>query len=217
MQGYVNWNTSAAGYNPSKAIYVALLTSGYTPSALHKVWADVSANECSATGYTSGGQAVTLSNTYAQSSSVTSTLSSNANSGQKNVVVTSGTGFVNGDVVLVSNGAGTTSENAVISSGGGTGTLAMVSNLVNSYTTAGSAYCSQYPLNTTFALAANPSWTITGGTLSTAFAVYYINATINGVVNPLLTYQDFGGTTSMSAGTFTITESGGVVIERLTD
>ena len=217
MQGMVNWNTGAAGYNPSNSIYVALLTSSYTPSALHKVWADVSSYECTATGYTTLGQACSLSNTYAQSSSVTTTLSSNANSGQKNVVVTSGTNFVNGDVVLISKGDGTTSENAVISSGGGSGTLVMASNLVNSYTTAGSAYISQYPLNTTFALSSNPSWTITGGTLSTAYAVYYINATVNSVVKPLLSYQDFGGTTQMSAGTFTITESGGVVIERLTD
>jgi hypothetical protein len=218
MQGMVNWNTVAdTTYYPSNAIYVALLTGSYTPSALHARWADISSYECSATGYTTGGQACSLSNTYAQSSTVTSTLSANASSAQKNVTVTSGTGFTNGDVVLISNGAGTTSENAVISSGGGSGTLTMVSNLVNSYTTAGNAYCSQYPLNTTFSLASNPSWTITGGTLSTAFAAYYINATVNGVVKPLLSYQDFGGTTQMSAGTFTITENGGVVIERLTD
>ena len=216
MQGYVNWNTGSAGYNPSNAIYVALLTSAYVPSALHKVWADVSAYECSATGYTTGGQAVTLSNTYAQSAAVTSTLASNANSGQKSVTLTSATGFVQGDVVMISNGAGTTSENGVISSISAP-TLSMVGNLANSYTTAGSAYCSQYPLYTTFALGANPSWTITAGPLSTAYAVYYINATVNSIVKPLLTYQDFGGTTQMSSGTFTITENGGVVIERLSD
>jgi hypothetical protein len=95
----------------------------------------------------------------------------------------------------------------------------MVSNITNysSYTTSNTAYCSQFPLTTTFALAANPTWTITAGPLSTAFAVYYINATVNSVAKPLLTYQDFGGTTTMSSGTFTITESGGVVVEALTD
>lgn len=216
MQGYVNWNTSSAGYNPSNAIYVALLTASYVPSALHKVWADVSAFESTATGYTAGGEAVSLSNTYTQSAAVTSVLASNASASQKNVVLTSSSGFVPGDVVLVSNGAGTTSELAVISSISSP-TLTMVSNLANAYTTAGSAYCSQYPLYTNFSLSTNPTWTISAGTLSTAYAVYYINATVNSIVKPLLTYQDFGGTTTMSSGTFTITENGGVVIERLSD
>ena len=220
MQGYVSWNTTSVTWAPSNAIYVALLTSAYVPSALHKIWADVSTNECTASGYTAGGQTVSVSNTYAQSAAVTSTLTSSANASQKNVPLTSVTGFVNGDTVLISNAAGTTSENAVIASGGGSsgaGTLVMVSNLANSYTTGGAAYVAQYPLTTTFALTSNPSWTITAGPLSTAYAVYYVKGTVNGVASPLLSYQDFGGTTQMSSGTFTITENGGVVIERLSD
>ena len=214
MQGYVNWNTNAASYNPSKAIYVALLTPSYVPSELHSTWTDVSSYECSATGYTAGGQAVSLSNTYTQSAAVTSLMASNANASQKNVVLSSSSGFVQGDTVLVADTSG--SENAVISSISSP-TLTMVSNLTNSYTTGHAGYVSQLPLTTTFALSTNPSWTITAGTLSTAFVVYYINATVNSVTKPLLTYQDFGGTTQMSSGTFTITENSGVVIEALTD
>jgi hypothetical protein len=37
---------------------LALLSSAYTPSAEHTVWADVSAHEISGTGYTSGGFAL---------------------------------------------------------------------------------------------------------------------------------------------------------------
>lgn len=132
MRGYVNWNTAAASHNPSNAIYVALLTSSYTPSHLHAVLADVSAQESSATGYTAGGQAVTLSNTYTKS------------------------------------GSG-------------------------------------YPYTTQFMLAANPTWTITSGTLNYSYAVYYINATVNSIVKPLLSYQDLGANTCTN-GVVTLTE-----------
>ena len=217
MRGLVNWNTGTNSNVGSNAIYCALLTPSYLPSALHAVWADVSAYECSATGYSTGGVACSISNTYTQSAAVSSTVASNP-TGNKNLTLTSTTGFVQGDTVLISNAAGTVSELAVISSISSP-TLTMVSNITNytSYTTSATAYCSQFPLTTTFALATNPSWTITAGPLSTAYAVYYINGTVNSIAKPLLTYQDFGGTTTMSSGTFTITESGGVVVEALTD
>jgi hypothetical protein len=132
MRGYINWNTGAAGYNPSNAIYVALLKAAYTPSHSHKVWADVSAQESVATGYTSGGQAVTLSNTY-----------------------------------TITGGA--------------------------------------YPYVTQFMLTANPTWTITSGTLDYAYAAYYINATVNSIVKPLLSYQALGSNTCTN-GVVTLTE-----------
>jgi len=39
-------------------IQVALVSSAYTFSAAHTVWANISANEVSGTGYTAGGQAL---------------------------------------------------------------------------------------------------------------------------------------------------------------
>lgn len=49
---------------------VALLGSGYTPSAAHTVFADVSANEITGTGYTAGG--ATLANvTWASAAGTT--------------------------------------------------------------------------------------------------------------------------------------------------
>ena len=38
---------------------IALLDNGHTPAATHSVWADVSADEISGDGYTTGGQALT--------------------------------------------------------------------------------------------------------------------------------------------------------------
>lgn len=143
MRGYVNWNTGAATHTPSNAIYVALLKAAYTPLHTHAVWADVSAQESSATGYTAGGQAVTLLNTYTKTGAT-------------------------------------------------------------------------YPYTTQFMLAANPSWTITGGSLDYAFAVYYINATVNSIVKPLLTYQELGSNVCTS-GVVTLTEPAIGPINILTD
>ena len=146
MRGYVNWNTVAnTSYYSSNAIYVMCL-SAYTPSHLHAVIADVlgAGTQSSGTGYTAGGQAVTLSNTYSKS--------------------------------------------------GGA-----------------------YPYLTDFKLGVNPSWTLTTGPFTVAYAVYYINATVNSIVKPVLTYQDMGGATTLYSGTYTITESGAVVIERKTN
>ena len=133
MRGYVNWNTAAnSSYYSNNTIYVALATAAYTPAHTHTIWANVSGSESSATGYTAGGQAVTLSNTY---------------------------------------------------------------------TITGAAY----PYTTQFMLAANPTWTITSGTLDYHYAVYYINATVNSIVKPLLSYQDLGANTCTS-GVVTLTE-----------
>ncbi len=43
----------------SDALYMALLTSSYTPSDAHDYWNDVSANEITGTGYTANGKAIT--------------------------------------------------------------------------------------------------------------------------------------------------------------
>lgn len=39
-------------------IKLALVTSSYTPSGAHTVWADVSGNEASGTGYSAGGESL---------------------------------------------------------------------------------------------------------------------------------------------------------------
>lgn len=55
-------NLAAGQYNllsPNQK--VALLSASYTPDVVaHKLWSDISSNEVVATGYTSGGKAVTV-------------------------------------------------------------------------------------------------------------------------------------------------------------
>ena len=82
-----------------------------------------------------------------------------------------------------------------------TGYATQAVTLSNTYTITGATY----PYTTQFMLAANPTWTITSGTLDYHYAVYYINATVNAIVKPLLTYQDLGANTCTS-GVVTLTE-----------
>lgn len=51
-------------YNTSSTVKCALLGAGYTPSqTTHTRWSDLSANEVSGTGYTAGGNTVTVTYT----------------------------------------------------------------------------------------------------------------------------------------------------------
>jgi hypothetical protein len=65
-------------------------------------------------------------------SGASTTLTAQANSGQKNLTVASGAGFANGDAFWIGDSGGTF-ESGSIASGGGTGTLVAVANLLNTY------------------------------------------------------------------------------------
>ena len=63
--GYDNWPSEKIG-SPLLPVYAALLTTAYTPNPNpggDGVFADVSAKESSALGYTAGGQQVSIHNT----------------------------------------------------------------------------------------------------------------------------------------------------------
>jgi hypothetical protein len=63
--GVDNWTSDNPGV-PVNGVNAALLTSSYTPQVnVDAKWADISGSECSATGYSAGGEAVTLSGTIA--------------------------------------------------------------------------------------------------------------------------------------------------------
>lgn len=53
---------------------------------------------------------------------------------------------------------------------------------------------------------ANPSWTTS--TFSAAYAVFYDSTPGTAATNPLICYWDLGGTSSATAGTFTLTIAG---------
>jgi hypothetical protein len=73
-----------------------------------------------------------IDSVIATGSGASTTLTAQANAGQKNLVVASGVGFANGDVFWIGD-AGGTFESGVVASGGGTGTLVAVANLTNTY------------------------------------------------------------------------------------
>lgn len=61
--GYDNWPSQDIT-KPLLPVYAALVTSAYTPNVnTDGVWANVSAHECSGSGYTTPGMQVSLNNT----------------------------------------------------------------------------------------------------------------------------------------------------------
>lgn len=58
----------------------------------------------------------------------------------------------------------------------------------------------------TFSTGTNPNWTTS--TISAAYALFYDSTPGTSSTNPVICYWDFGGTSSSSAGTFTLTISG---------
>jgi hypothetical protein len=73
-----------------------------------------------------------IANVIATGSGASTTLTAQANAGQKNLVVASGASFVNGMSVWIGDSGGT-HETGVVATGGGTGTLVLVANLANTY------------------------------------------------------------------------------------
>jgi hypothetical protein len=58
----------------------------------------------------------------------------------------------------------------------------------------------------TFTTATNPNWT--SSTISAAYALFYDSTPGTAATNPVIAYWDFGGTSSSSAGVYTLTISG---------
>lgn len=62
----------------------------------------------------------------------------------------------------------------------------------------------------TFTTATNPSWS--SSTISAAYALFYDSTPGTNSTNPVICYWDFGGTSSSSSGTYTLTISGSGIL-----
>jgi hypothetical protein len=92
-------------------------------------------------------------------------------------------------------GVGTEASGTGYTAGG----VALVSP---TYTASGHVY--------TFTTSTNPSWT--SSTISAAYALFYDSTPGTASTNPVICYWDFGGTSSSSSGTYTLTLSGSGIV-----
>ena len=198
MQWYLNALSGAlgseiAGGAPnvdflSDDIYVALVTSAYTPNlATHDFWNDVVANEASGSGYTANGALLaskTIVETAANSWSVQWAATTAYTTGRI-VRPTTGNGFL-----YRSTGAGTSAASEP------TWPTVIGATVVDSGVTWTCIGRSIIQID-----AADPSWP--ASTVTARYAVMYDRTPGTDATRPLLGLHDFGTDQSTNNGTFT--------------
>jgi hypothetical protein len=192
---YANFYDQAASGNinwASDTIKLALLGSGYSPNLTsHVHWSDVSSNEVTGTGYTSGGvtlgtktHVVTAANSWGTSAATSTAYALGA-------VVRPATanGYLYQAVVAGTSGSSAptwpTTYGATVTDGGVTW-----ANIGESITVWSSAAA---------------SWS--SATISANYGVIYDAASGTSTTEPLIALITFGGTVSSTASTYTVTPS----------